>query len=313
MASGVIPFDDIVPGASVRVAVINSIQYLSVRDVIMHVCDKNENYATEVWRNLPGHEKNEIEDNVVKFQFPGRGQSLQPVITFPGAIKLSMFLPGEKAKSNRCKIVSILVRYFAGDPSLLGEIQANAASNHSVAQMARDSIVNDPQESIKRKRSEDLDILEYQSRVTELHTKKLNNVSLFASTMAMINPDWRDDVRLRLQAEDWLKNVAFNSSITSSNPNSLSIEAPPSASALPSLSSQQSVSISEVANELGVRLNHSDNVKIGAEVRRAYFERHGKKPSKHRQWVDGAERLVNSYTAEDRDLIEDAIRAQKGM
>ena len=33
-----IPFDDIVPGAEVRVAVIDGVQYLSIRDVIMCVC-----------------------------------------------------------------------------------------------------------------------------------------------------------------------------------------------------------------------------------------------------------------------------------
>ena len=27
----------------------------------------------------------------------------------------------------------------------------------------------------------------------------------------------------------------------------------------------------------------------------------------HRQWVDGAERMVKSYTERDRDLIEEAI------
>ena len=38
-----IPFDEIVPGAKVRVAVINGKQYLSVRDLIMHLCNKDNN------------------------------------------------------------------------------------------------------------------------------------------------------------------------------------------------------------------------------------------------------------------------------
>ena len=40
-----------------------------------------------------------------------------------------------------------------------------------------------------------------------------------------------------------------------------------------------------------------------------YREQHGEPPSKHRQWVDGAEREVNSYTERDRRMVERAILA----
>ena len=48
----VIPFDEIVAGASVRVAVIKGLQYLSVRDLIMHLCGKNNDEAGLVWRRM---------------------------------------------------------------------------------------------------------------------------------------------------------------------------------------------------------------------------------------------------------------------
>ena len=92
----VIPFDDIVPDSYVRVTSIDGKQYLSIRDIIMHVCDKDNNRAAQVWREMPESQKKEVNSFVASFQFPGIGQSKQPVITFPGAIKLSMFLPGEK-------------------------------------------------------------------------------------------------------------------------------------------------------------------------------------------------------------------------
>ena len=80
-AGSSIPFDDIVPGATVRLAVINGTQYLSIRDIIMHVCGKTANEAREVWRRMPHSQKDELKASCFYFQFPGRGQSEQPVIT----------------------------------------------------------------------------------------------------------------------------------------------------------------------------------------------------------------------------------------
>ena len=97
-----IPFDDIVPGGEVRFTVIDGKQYLSVRDVIMCVCGVGNDDAGKIWRRLSPQRKDEIQTTAwLKFQFGGRGHSSQHVITFPGAVKLVMFLPGEKAKTSR--------------------------------------------------------------------------------------------------------------------------------------------------------------------------------------------------------------------
>ena len=95
----VIPFDEIVTGGTVRYTYIDGIQYLSVRDLIMHMCCKDNNQAGEVWRRLSDEKKLELNDFCKTFQFPGSGQSKQPVITFPGAIRLAMFLPGKNSTS----------------------------------------------------------------------------------------------------------------------------------------------------------------------------------------------------------------------
>jgi len=52
------------------------------------------------------------------------------------------WLPGEYAKSWRGKTTQILKRYFAGDPSLLDDIQANAESNAPINQAARAALNN---------------------------------------------------------------------------------------------------------------------------------------------------------------------------
>ena len=90
----VIPFDEIVTGGTVRYTYIDGIQYLSIRDLIMHMRGKDNHRAAQTWRELPEHQKDEVKKYLGSFQFPGKGQSEQPVITFPGAIRLSMFLPG---------------------------------------------------------------------------------------------------------------------------------------------------------------------------------------------------------------------------
>jgi hypothetical protein len=80
----VIPFDDIVSGASARVTVIEDKQYLSVRDLIMFMCDKDNNQAGRVWRDMNVEHKEEVQPFLLNFKFLGQGQSVQPVITFPG-------------------------------------------------------------------------------------------------------------------------------------------------------------------------------------------------------------------------------------
>lgn len=157
-----IPLDEIIPGALIRFTVIDGVQYMSIRDLIMFVCDASVDYAGQIWRNIPNARKSEVHDYLSNFQFPGRGQVDQPVITFPGAIKLSMFLPGEKAKQNRASMTNIIVRYFAGDKTLIEEIAANALLDHPIAQMARGSLKDeqfcqpaDPEEiRLKMKREE---------------------------------------------------------------------------------------------------------------------------------------------------------------
>ena len=135
-----IPFDEIVQGASVRVVTINGLQYLSIRDIIICVCGKDPNYSGQIWRNLSQNQKNEVREFLMNHKFTGSGQSEQPVITFPGALKLMMFLPGDTAKKHRSAMVTILTRYFTGDKSLIQEIEANAVSQLPVCRLAQSHI-----------------------------------------------------------------------------------------------------------------------------------------------------------------------------
>ena len=140
LSMATIPFDEIVPGATVRPATIDGLQYLSVRDVLMYLCDKTAKRANEKWDRLSDEVKNELAAFCGKFQFPGRGNRPELVITFKGALKLAMLVSGEKAAQHRAAMVTILSRYYAGDDSLTDEIEANAVSASPVAEMARNAL-----------------------------------------------------------------------------------------------------------------------------------------------------------------------------
>jgi len=71
---------------SVRFTVINGGTYMSVRDIIMVVCKKDNNMVGEVWRNTSDKQKEELQDSILNFQFPSQGQRVQPVITLEGAM-----------------------------------------------------------------------------------------------------------------------------------------------------------------------------------------------------------------------------------
>lgn len=55
-----IPFDEIVLGATARLAVIQDLQYLSIRDIIMHCAAVSSKPANKIWERLPESRKQEV-------------------------------------------------------------------------------------------------------------------------------------------------------------------------------------------------------------------------------------------------------------
>jgi len=137
---GKIEFNELVPNTTVRFTVLDGVQYLSIRDLIVVVCEQNEKRACETWKLLSEERKSEVSEKIRKFKFTGKYQHTQPVITFPGAVMLMMWLSGNKAKSFRAKVTEIITRYFAGDKSLLRDLHANAESNSPINEAARASL-----------------------------------------------------------------------------------------------------------------------------------------------------------------------------
>jgi hypothetical protein len=120
---------------------IDGVQYLSILDLIMCVFIKDNKRSVETWDRLSQSKKKEVSSFCASIKFPGSGQSEQPVITFVGALKLIMFLPGEPAKEYRGAMTDILRRYYAGDASLIDEVITNNNSGSPVNELARASLV----------------------------------------------------------------------------------------------------------------------------------------------------------------------------
>ena len=65
--------------------------------------------------------------------------------------------------------------------------------------------------------------------------------------------------------------------------------------------------VSDRAIDLGYRPTHGQLLQIGKRVKKLYLERHGTEPIKREQFVGGTTRMVNVYTFEDLDLLDEAI------
>ena len=135
---------------------------------------------------------------------------------------------------------------------------------------------------------------------------KIAAVMRFAEAMTMLDAEWKNDRQLVLQTQDVLKYVFFREYPDASVPPPPALGA---AGAAPTPRAPASISIAQVASGMNLKLETRDAVQIDQFLGVLYKERYGTPPHKHDQFVDGAVRSVNSYTAKDTDLVEAAIRA----
>lgn len=241
-------------------------------------------------------DKNLLSINLVERNTGGQGNSKTRLVNLQDALQLVMILPGEMAKAVRVQFSDILKKFFKGDESIVGQVRANAVSGSAISQLARagdsgSEQVEDNETRRKRIKREDLELVNLEQEIQERRIKNLNG---FMELMTRINPTWmQTDTRFRLQTEDMVKNI-----LTPPGSATLSITNGESSQPL-------SLSISQLAQELGCkRLSHADSCRAGALAAKRYRATHDKaEPPKHRQWVEGAERLVNSYTEADREML----------
>lgn len=91
-------------------------------------------------RNLSDEKNTEIDKDSVIHKFKGKGQQDIILITYTGMIKLVMALPGKNAKLIRGEFAGKLMRYYAGDTSLVAEIEQNKESTNPINVAAREEM-----------------------------------------------------------------------------------------------------------------------------------------------------------------------------
>ena len=323
MLQATIPFDEIVAGASARLCVIENLQYLSSRDVLMHISGQNNKGACKIWERLSDSRKEELSTECRTWKFPGPGQVEQPVITFKGVLKLVMWVGGENAKKYRAALVSILQRYYAGDDTLTDEIEANAQSASPIAQMARASLaaeqpVQELSLDFKRKR-EELEMCRMEAEIetmrADVEVKRkairaadLANMAAERDLIAKVTANYNEvcqdtviDERARLIFKDSFLNIAM-------------LQGPAAGPALlmDGQVNNKPVSLSMIAAEMGMKIPSNELISIGVELKKRYVAKHGKDPSKHDQLCNGRMTKVNSYTESDRPLIEEVLHWHAG-
>lgn len=269
-------------------------------DLVMVMTGKDRNNAGRDLRDLS-------DDTFQSTKFVDRkisnhGGHKTKLVSFEHALELIMVLPGDEAKRTRVQFADILKRYMAGDKTLIAEINANAASNSPIAQMARDAAgiePDDPETKRKRMRREDLELVRMEDEIKE---KRIKNMENFLGLLTRIRPDWQQtDARFRLQTEDMIKNIMTVSPLGTKALLTNDVE--------PARATPASLSISQLAQEMKLKaLKHGDLCRVGALAVKRYREIHDADPPKHPQWVDGVERKVNSYTEADRGMLVSVLR-----
>ena len=292
--------------ASLRGMVYNGMQQYAVYDFINIACEKNHNssYGNTTFFRLTADGskfKKELLALCKNLKFPGQGQRETPTMTLRGLQRLLFILGGKVAEEFRKVVEGVFTRVMAGDTTLIEEIVSNRASNAPIHKAFRQALEEEPVldgAGSKRKMDQEdvLFELEVQERRVRIKQNEMACVEKFSDLMTSLNPTWKSDSRLRMQVEDALKTTVISSKAAQiANGAGVPLT--------------QSISVSQVAQEEGIHLKLADLVAIGKAVAKSYKDKYGEVPGKHSQWVDGAERKVNSYTERDRDIIKEAIEA----
>ena len=299
-------FAEVVQGRDSAVRITDDLQLHAV-ELVMVMSGSSRDDAGKTLRRIP----DEIfpSDKMSERNTGGSGNSKTKLVSFENAIELIMVLPGKVAKETRKAFASVIHRYLAGDRTLITEIQTNAESNAPISKLARATLPEPEDQETRRKRikREDLELIKLEREVQE---KSITNMQSFMGLMNTIRPDWmQTDARFRLQTEDTIKNILqVVGSVHPPLQANLITNDQHHPSPAPKAPAVSSLSISQLVQELGgKRLTHSEVCRVGARAVKKYRALHQQDPPKHRQWVDGAERFINSYTEDDRDMLTEVL------
>ncbi len=144
-------FSEIVHGRESSVRVTDDGLLYAV-DLAMVVTGKDRDHAGQALRSISNDIFHSLKYH--ERQLSTRGGPKTKLVSFQHAIELVMVLPGKVAKETRVQFAEIIKRYIAGDQTLIAEINENANSTSSMAQLAQASLDQDYDAGVKRRRKE---------------------------------------------------------------------------------------------------------------------------------------------------------------
>ncbi len=248
-----------------------------VVDAVMVVTGKNCNHANEILRRMDPA----LFDNAICVIRNGRRYA-----TLRDIITLIMVLPGKMAKELRSQFAEIIENYIR--------------DNMTPGQGSSEQV------GFKRKR-EQLELLKIEQEIkTAIVNDRAKEQSRVLNAIAEIER-LRDpgrcnlDERTRLMLQDSFQNSILTGNIALISDSTNVKKSDPSPNT--------PISIASVAKELGYKPTTTDAKRIGLDLRKRYIEKHGSPPTKHDQLCDGRVTQVNSYTEQDRSLMEEALHA----
>lgn len=300
----------------------DGLQVFSVYDFMTKACaykskDLNASARNEFKRLISDDSefKHEIEALSYYLQFPGQKRET-PCMTVRGLQRLLMILGGKVAAEFRALVEEVFTRVMAGDQSLIEVINANAASNDPVQQLYRQALAQEPvvspavdDLSLARKRR--MEELEIERLEVEIASKKMTNEAMARNSerehLIKIADSYRElcldtvmDERMRLMLKDGFMNMALAAQKGSPCQGLLTDGG--------GVSPNTPISLSMVANDLGLKIADGDWQSIGLELSNRYFALHGKRPEKHPQTVGGKIMDVCNYYERDRPLMVEVFR-----
>jgi hypothetical protein len=290
-----IDFDELVPGCTVT---IRQPYYLDAVELNMAIGCKDRDVAFKDLRRLDS--KNYDTTKLVESKIPGKGNHKTLIVHFRDAAQLVMVLPGTRAKQIRQKFADVITRFYAGDHTLVQEIQDNSVSSNPISQMARAALADGSESpssmSIKRKR-EELEIQKYEIDIQK--TRVEAQCAINAAQLATMHAydSLCSNITMDERAKVIFKDVFLNSAILGraiTNGQSASEDATPT-------------SVSQVAKKMGMVLTNEQAIKVGKIVAKLYRAKYDEPPSKHTQLVNGRATEVNTYFKKDEDLLTQAL------
>lgn len=266
----------------------------SVLDTIQLVTGCGQSHACHTFRSITDSFP-EVMKKIDNLKFPGRGQKPTPCAHVNVLMEIAFLCPGRHAKQFRTQSAVTLCRALGGDLTLVDEVMqrhAEVSGTDEQAALLEGTGVPAAEANVQAIQA---------ARRTQLENDRYEQETFFSGkerAMALYNQliglsNTAAEERDKLFFADAARNL-----VASYLPSNL----------LKGTAEDSSpVTLSTLASELGMRLSVADLAQAGRLASQLYRQRHGHPPPKHKQFVDGAVRLVNSYTKADSNLLKEAL------